>query len=125
MDAHHTDQAAEGAATEIGVFLALADRWGLNVDEQLKLLGNPARSTYFKWKKDGSALPDDARERLSNLLAVYKALEILFPQAEHAEGWLSRPNRFFQGRTAMDVMLDGHLADILKVRAYVDAQRGG
>lgn len=125
MDVHHADGAPEGATTNFEVFLALAERWGLSVDQQLTLLGSPARSSYFKWKKDGGQIPDDATERVSNLLGTYKALEILFPDAKHAEAWISRPNRFFNGRTALEVMLDGRLADILKVRAYVDAQRGG
>lgn len=125
MDAHREEGAPDGAATNFGVFLALADRWGLSVDEQLTLLGSPARSTYFKWKKEGGQIPEDALERLSNLLGIYKALEILFPDAADAEGWISRPNKFFNGRTALEVMLDGRLNDILRVRGYVDAQRGG
>jgi hypothetical protein len=125
MDAQHPKEAAEANATDFAVFLALAGRWGLSVEEQLTLLGNPARSTYFKWKKDGGHAPDDVKERISNLLGIYKSLEILFPDAERAESWIARRNKFFSGRTALEVMLDGRVADLLKVRAYLDAQRGG
>ena len=47
-------------------FLALAELWRLSTDQQITLLGAPARSTYFKWKKDGGSMsPDTAGARLS------------------------------------------------------------
>lgn len=125
MDAHRVDEAPEAATTAFGIFLALAEKWGLSVDNQLILLGSPARSTYFKWKKDGGQLPTDTEERISHLLGIFKALQILFPDPARADAWLSRPNQFFDGRSALDVMLGGTLQDILLVRGYLDAQRGG
>jgi uncharacterized protein (DUF2384 family) len=117
--------ANEPAADGFAAFLALADVWRLNTDQQITLLGGPARSTYFKWKKDGGTLSPDTEERISHLLAIYKALQILFPDPERADAWLGRPHRFFGGRSARDVMLDGKLVDIIRVREYLDAQRGG
>jgi uncharacterized protein (DUF2384 family) len=110
---------------EFDAFLALADVWRLNTDQQITLLGNPARSTYFKWKKQGGSMSSDTEERISHLVAIYKALQILFPEPHRADAWLERPHRFFGGRSALDVMLDGKLQDIIRVREYLDAQRGG
>jgi hypothetical protein len=31
-------------------FVNLADLWNLTADQQVTLLGSPARSTFFKWK---------------------------------------------------------------------------
>lgn len=67
----------------------------------------------------------DTEERISHLLAIFKALQILFPDPDRADAWLRRSNRFFDGRSAVEVMLGGRLADILSVRNYLDAQRGG
>jgi hypothetical protein len=109
-------------------FLRLAAWWALSVDEQLVLLGQPARSTYFKWKKEGAAeLPADTLERLSYLLGIYKALQILFPDAERADEWIRRPNDapLFAGRSALQRMLSGQVADLYVVRQYLDAQLGG
>ena len=75
--------------------------------------------------------PDDytvlreTEERISHLLSTYKALQILFPNTVIADAWIRKPNRFFDGRSALDVMLEGKLSDIIAVRNYVDAQRGG
>ena len=56
-------------------FLRIADLWGLPVDQQMILLGVTARSTLFKWKKSGSALPKDTLERISRILGIYEALD--------------------------------------------------
>lgn len=109
----------------LAAFFALADVWKLSTDQQIVLLGSPARSTYFKWKKDGGALSVDQEDRVSHLLSIFKALQVLFPEPARADAWLTRPHRFFGGRSALDVMLGGKLEDIVRVRDFVDAQRGG
>jgi hypothetical protein len=108
---------------ELETFFAIADKWKLSADEQITLLGSPGRSTFFKWKKDGGALPSDTRERLSHLLGIWKSLRILFTQDERAEAWVQAKNRYFDGASALDVMLEG-MSGIIRVRRYLDAQRG-
>ncbi|MGM0743446.1 MAG: MbcA/ParS/Xre antitoxin family protein [Pseudomonadota bacterium] len=106
-------------------FSRLAEDWGLSTDEQITLLGSPGRSTFFKWKKSGGNLPHDTIERISHLLGIYKSLQIVLPNPEAADGWIKKPNAFFDDRSALDVMLGGNVVDIYKVREYLDAQRGG
>jgi hypothetical protein len=113
------------AQDAFAAFLALAERWELSTDQQVVLLGSPARSTYFKWKKDGGQLSLDTFERISHLLSIFKALEILFTISERSDQWLRKQNRYFGGFTALDVMLRGKIIDIIDVRNYLDAQRGG
>jgi hypothetical protein len=117
---------ASGAAFR--AFLRIAELWQLTVEDQLVLLGRPARSTYFKWKKEGAAaLPHDTLERLSYLLGSYKALQVLLPDPVAADGWVRRANRdpLFGGRSALERMLSGQVADLYVVRQYLDAQLGG
>lgn len=127
---HDTNHAGAGPALTptldiLRIFFALAEAWELSTDQQITLLGGPARSTFFKWKKDGGLISPDTEERVSNLLGIYKALQILLPSPTAADTWIKRPNVYFDGRSALDVMLDGRLENILEVRRYVDAQRGG
>jgi hypothetical protein len=109
----------------IEAFQGIAELWQLTTEDQLLLLGSPGRSTFFKWKKEGGSIPRDSVERVSHLLAIHKALEILLPDAAAADGWVRRPNQFFSGQSALDVMRGGQVMDIYRVRQYVDAQRGG
>lgn len=106
-------------------FSSLSDAWGLSTEEQITLLGTPGRSTFFKWKKSGGNLPNDTVERISHLLSIYKALQILLPDPNAADGWVRKENQFFGNQSALEVMLGGLVADIYKVREYVNAQRGG
>jgi len=109
-------------------FFRIADLWELSVEEQMTLLGVTARSTFFKWKKDpNTLLPKDTLERISYILGVYKALQTLLPDEKAADAWVKRPNdaSLFGGRSALERMLSGHVADLFVVRQYLDAQRGG
>ncbi len=108
-------------------FFNIADKWQLGPDEQMKLLGVTARSTFYKWKKDGEvALPRDTLERISYILGIYKALHVLFPDGA-ADSWVKKANsaKLFAGRSALERMLSGNVADLYVVRQYLDAQRGG
>lgn len=110
----------------LDVFAPMAEAWNLSTDEQMRLLGSPPRSTFFKWKKDGGPLPRDTADRISNLLAIWKSLEILFTDPSRSEEWIKRPNDFFGGASALEIMIgDGNFFDIARVRQYLDAQRGG
>lgn len=109
-------------------FFRIAAAWGLKSAEERVLLGNPPESTFFKWKKDQDGnLPRDVLERISYVLGIYKALQILLPGPEQADGWVRKPNRapLFAGRSALERMLSGNVADLYVVRQYLDAQRGG
>ncbi len=117
------------AAAGLRAFARIAEAWGLSVDEQLRLLGQPPRSTYFAWRKapDKASLPRDTLERLSNLLGIYKSLQILLPDAAAADGWVRQPNSApgFGGQSALARMLAGNVSDLNFVRRYLDGVRGG
>lgn len=108
-------------------FANIAEAWGLTVAEQLQLLGISSRSTFFKWRREREPrLPRDTLERLSYLLGIYKSLQILLPDQQAADEWIRKPNAAapFGGRSALDRMLSGQVADLYVVREYLDAQRG-
>ncbi|REE23374.1 MULTISPECIES: MbcA/ParS/Xre antitoxin family protein [unclassified Paraburkholderia] len=119
----------EMSAAGLRAFFNIARDWDLSAEEQIVLLGSPGRSTYFKWKAtpETARLGRDTLERLSLLLGIYKALQILLPQASAADTWIKRPNSAppFGGRRALDRMLAGNISDLVAVRQYLDAMRGG
>jgi hypothetical protein len=116
------------AAAGLRAFIRIADAWGLTVDEQMRLLGAPPRSTFYAWRKqpEHARLPRDTLERLSNLLGIYKSLQILLPDPAAADTWVRRPNAAapFGGGTALQLMLGGNLSDLYQVRRYLDGARG-
>jgi antitoxin Xre/MbcA/ParS-like protein len=108
-------------------FANIAEAWSLPVADQLKLLGIASRSTFFKWRRERNPrLPRDTLERLSYLLGIYKSLQILLPDPKLADEWVRKPNAApaFGGRSALERMLSGQVADLYVVRQYLDAQRG-
>jgi hypothetical protein len=109
-------------------FFRIAEGWGLSVEEQMKLLGLTNRATLYNWRKDKEvALPKDTLERISYIFGIFKALQILLPDEKAADAWVKRPNAaaLFAGKSALDRMLAGQVADLYVVRQYLDAQRGG
>lgn len=119
----------ELSAAGLRAFFNIARDWGLNADAQMVLLGAPGRSTFFKWKSapESADLKRDTLERLSCILGIYKALQILLPAADAADAWVKKPNSapLFGGKSALDRMLGGNVADLVAVRQYLDARRGG
>lgn len=115
------------AGPGLRAFFNIARQWQLSTDQERRLLGNPGRSTYFRWKRDQSGpVSHDVLERISYLLGIYKALHILFPDDAQADRWIHRDNAapLFGGGTALARMLGGQVADLFVVRQYLDAQRG-
>lgn len=106
-------------------FFKLATEWGLGADDQLTLLGQPSRRTFYRWRAgDVAGLPPDTIERISVLLGIYKALHILLPLRERANAWVKRKNEAFGGRSALEVMRQGRVDDLYQVRRHLDAWRG-
>jgi hypothetical protein len=117
------------SAAAIRAFGNIAQAWQLDIEAQLTLLGDPPRSTYYKWKKDPQSahLGRDTLERISYILGIYKALQILLPEPTAADSWIRKPNTapLFGGKSALDRMLSGNVSDLYVVRQYLDAIRGG
>jgi len=116
---------ADVSAIGLKVFFNITKEWGLSSQEERNLLGDPARSTFYKWRQaDGPTIPRDTLERISYVMGVYKALRILFPTLEQANQWPKKANSYFGGETALNVMLKGSVMNLADVRRYLDAMRG-
>ena len=117
--------AAPGA---LRTFFRIAEALGLDTREARVLLGSPPESTFFKWKSGKvGAVSRDVLERVSYILGIWKALQILLPDPHAADTWVRQPNDAapFGGRPALKHMLSGNVSDLYLVRHYLDAERGG
>ena len=94
-------------------------------DEQAAVLFDMPVRTYRRWKAgEAGRMGRDLRARLSNLMGIHKAIRIIFHEPERGYRWIKAPNKAFSGKSALDIMLGGDLIDIMRVRSYLDAERG-
>lgn len=115
----------EEAGAMFRAALNLFARWELTDEQAATLLDMPVR-TYRRWKAEGSGrISRDGCARLSNLMGIHKALRLIFSEAQRGYSWIRAGNTAFAGSSALDVMLGGELTDIMRVRHYLDAERGG
>jgi len=113
------------AAAMFRAALNLFGKWELTDEHGATLLDMPVR-TFRRWKAEGPGrISRDGRARLSNLMGIHKALRIIFSEPQRGYEWIRAGNSAFGGASALDVMLGGELTDIMRVRRYLDAERGG
>lgn len=113
------------AAAMFRAVLNLFSKWDIADEQAATLLDMPVRS-YRRWKAEGPGrLSRDAAARLSNILGIHKALRIIFTERQRAYAWIKAENTAFGGSSALDIMLGGELTDIMRVRRFLDATRGG
>lgn len=115
----------EEAGAMFRAALNLFRLWGVTDDQAAIILDLPRR-TFARWKTgEIGRIGRDGKARLSNLMGIHKALRIIFKEPARGYGWIKAPNAAFSGRSALDVMLHGELTDLMRVRHYLDAERGG
>lgn len=111
----------------IKAFFNILGRWAVGEEDGLQLLGGVSRGKFYALKKNPSGVLDqDKLQRVSLLVGIFKALNILHSE-RLADAWVGLPNRnrIFAGRTPLRFMVQGGLPAMLTVRRLLDARRGG
>jgi Protein of unknown function (DUF2384) len=112
------------AAAMFRAVMRLLALWGVTDEQAAILLDMPLR-TFRRWKTgDIGRIDRDGAARLSNLIGIHKALRIIFREPPRGYAWVKAANQAFGGRSALSVMLGGELTDLMRVRRYLDAERG-
>jgi uncharacterized protein (DUF2384 family) len=115
----------EEAAAMFRAVINLFRNWGVTDEQAANILDLPSR-TYARWKAGAlGRIGRDGRARLSNLMGIHKALRVIFQEPSRGYTWINAPNEAFGGRSALQVMLGGELTDLMRMRRYLDAERGG
>ena len=97
-------------------------------EDARQLLGGVTNGPYYEMKKNaqGRVLEPDKLLRISYLIGIFKALNILHAQ-KLADEWVRLPNTnlIFGGMTPLAYMVRGGVPAIQTVRRLLDARRGG
>ena len=105
----------------------LVEQWGLTGQQAAALL-DVSTSTWERLKQDGKdkTLSQDQMTRISALVGVYKGLHLLFAD-DMADRWPGLDNKgpLFGRLSPIESMIRGGIPQMLDVRRYVDAVRGG
>lgn len=109
-------------------FLRIMEKWSLRDADARLLLGGISSGSFYALKKapHNRALDQDMLTRISLLIGIFKALNILYsPQL--ADAWITQSNRnpMFQGATPLAYMLQRGQPGMVAVRQLLDARRGG
>ena len=111
----------------ITAFLNIMEKWGVRDEDARALLGGMSNGPFYEMKKNPNRTLDaDTLTRLSYLVGIFKALNILYSEAL-ADAWIQRSNsnRIFGGQTPLAYMIKGGLPALQVVRRLLDARRGG
>jgi hypothetical protein len=107
--------------------LRIAMHWKLRDEDTRVLLGGVSSGSFYALKSGASkTLGEDQLTRVSLLIGIYKALNILYSQ-KLADAWMALPNAnpMFGGEPPLTYIKKGGIPAFMRVRQLLDARRGG
>lgn len=118
-------------------FFRLTSHWKLRDEDARGLFGGISNGSFYQLKRsisrtsssaanDIKTLDQDKLTRVSLLVGIFKALNILY-STKLADAWVQLPNSnpIFAGQTPLAYMLKGGVPSMMRVRQLLDARRGG
>jgi hypothetical protein len=121
----------------IRAFFRLTSHWKLRDEDARGMIGGISNGSFYQLKRgttktsnsktlDLKTLDQDKLTRVSLLVGIFKALNILYG-TKLADAWVQLPNTnpIFGGETPLAYMLKGGVPSMLRVRQLLDARRGG
>lgn len=107
-------------AVAVKSYFNIMKKFQVNTTDVYMLIGSPEPEVFDAWQRgEGRFLTVDEMRVVSFLLGIYRALHTIFKNKERANGWVHKRNDEFGGKSALEVMLAGRIAE---VRNYLEAQ---
>lgn len=111
----------------IRTFFTVMAHWKIRDEDARALMGGMSNGPFYEMKKNPDRVLDvDRLTRISYLIGIFKALNILYSD-KLADAWVQLPNsnRIFGGQTPLAYMIKGGQPAMQTVRQLLDARRGG
>lgn len=127
VDLSRKENRSRLSASAIKGLLRISERWKLRDEDTRELLGGMSSGSFYALKAGGAKVLDtDQLTRVSLLIGIYKALNILY-STKLADAWITLPNAnpMFGGDSALDYLKKGGIPALVRVRQLLDARRGG
>jgi hypothetical protein len=108
-------------------FFNIMQRWKVSDLDARALLGGVSNGPFYEMKRKLDRVLDaDRLTRISYLIGIFKALQILHARGI-ADEWVRLPNQnpIFAGETPLAYMIRGGLPAMHTVRRLLDARRAG
>ena len=118
-------QGGDKGRVGLRAFFKITKLWELNPVETAQLLGQTDLNAIDAWaSEEGPDINKDTLQRISYILGIFKAVNILLPIPERANDWMRRPNKgpIFRGQSALERMTTGKVSDLCLVRNYLNAE---
>ena len=115
------------SAPALKAFFNIAARWKVRDEDARALLGGVTNGPFYEMKRKPDRILDtDRLTRVSYLIGIFKALNILHSR-KLADEWIRLPNSnpIFAGETPLAYMIRGGLPAMQTVRRLLDARRAG
>ena len=128
VDFNSVEERKRLSGSSLIMFFKMMKIWKVRDEDARLLLGGVTNGPFYELKKNpkGKVLDVDGMFRVSYLLGIFKAINILHGQ-KLADEWVQLPNRnpMFAGKTPLQYMIDGALPAMQNVRRLLDGRRGG
>jgi hypothetical protein len=120
------DERERLSPSAVKAFLNIMERWEVRDEDARRLLAMSNGPYYAMKKAPERTLDQDRLLRVSYLVGIFKALNILHGE-RLADEWVRLPNanRIFGGATPLAYMIKGGVPAMQTVRRLLDARRGG
>lgn len=127
VDLSRKENRARLSPSAIKGLIRIAAHWKLRDDDTRALLGGMSTGSFYPLKNLATkTLSEDQLTRVSFLIGIYKALNILYSR-KLADAWIALPNTnpMFAGDSPLTYVKKGGIPALLRVRQLLDARRGG
>jgi hypothetical protein len=111
----------------VRTFFNIMARWNIRDEDARVLLGGMSNGPFYEMKKNPERVLDaDRLTRISYLVGIFKALNILYSE-KLADKWIQLPNSnpIFGGQMPLAYMMKGGQLAMQTVRRLLDDRRGG
>lgn len=109
--------------------LRVLEKWQASSEQSCQIL-RISRSTYTRaLQREGDwsvSLDADQLQRISLVLNIHSALRVIFDNPENVYGFvtMANHNEFFNGRSPLEVMVQGDMISLYETFRRIDALRG-